>query len=108
MSDVVVCMPLSHRQMIVWPTATLSVAGVNWKSATLTLQVAAKLADIVLIKTAATRSNFFIAHFSTQTMDDCQEYFQLTTCDRVTRLLLSRQRVCPIARRDGSGVERHY
>lgn len=65
-SDVVVCIPLRHRQMITSPTATFSVAGVNAKSATLTLHVAAKLPEMLVSKTAATRSNFFIAHFSTQ------------------------------------------
>jgi hypothetical protein len=59
-SDVVVCVPLCHRQTIVSPTATFSVAGVNAKLATVTLHVAAKLPDMLLTKTAATRSNFFI------------------------------------------------
>jgi hypothetical protein len=68
LSDVVVCVPLCHRQMITSPTATFSVAGVNAKSATLTLHLAAKLSDMLMSKTAATRSNFFIAHFSTQIM----------------------------------------
>jgi hypothetical protein len=48
--------------MMTSPTATFSVAGVNAKSATLTLHVAAKLPDMLLSKTAATRSNFFIAY----------------------------------------------
>jgi hypothetical protein len=65
-SEVVVCIPLCHRQMIKSPTATFSVAGVNAKLATLTLHVAAKLPDMLLSKTAATRSNFLIVHFSTQ------------------------------------------
>src|SRR5882724_11583159 len=67
-SDVVVCIPLRHRQMITSPTATFRLAGVNAKSATLTLHVAAKLPEMLVSKTAATRSNFFIAHFSTQIM----------------------------------------
>jgi hypothetical protein len=65
-NDVVVCIPLCHRQMITSPTATFSVAGVNAKSATLTLHVAAKLPDMLMSKTAATRDNFFIAHSTTQ------------------------------------------
>jgi hypothetical protein len=59
-SDVVVCIPLCHRQTIKSPTATFSVAGVNAKLATLTLHVAATLPDMLVSKTAATRSNFFI------------------------------------------------
>ena len=64
--QVVVCIPLRHRQMITSPTATFRLAGVNWKSATLTLHVAAKPPEMLVSKTAATRSNFFIAHFFTQ------------------------------------------
>jgi len=61
--EVVVCVPLTHFQIIVSPTLQLTVLGENWKLETLTVIFFAKLEDDMAIKASIKkRVIFFIAY----------------------------------------------
>ena len=74
--------------MITSPTATFSVAGVNLKSETVTLHVAAKLPDMLLSRTAVIRSIFFMRLALAEHLDLAKDKFV------TRRLLKSTRRVC--------------